>query len=129
MVKTTPDREPSHECRARLTLEGGDDRTGVGLRLSRLRPLPSGVRVFGRFGTLFVPLSAPGPILFRDGAALRLHDAEPVEEASNIAGCELLAHTDFLSMVRDPGIRTRIDGERFLLQMGILEALHGGRAG
>ena len=128
-VETTPDREPSHECRARLTLEGAGGEAGMGLTLSRLRSLASGVRVFGSFGILFVPLSAPGPILFRDGAALRLHDAEPADEASDVAGCELLAHRDFLSMVRDPTKRTRIDGERFLLQMGILEALHGGRTG
>ncbi len=127
-VSKKPDREPSHECRAEIVLETGGREARIGLWLSRLRPLPRGIRVFGSFGTLFVPLFAPGPILFRDGAALRVRGAEPSDRAVDVPGCVLLAYRDFLARARDPEIRTRIDGDRFLLQMELLEALHGERS-
>jgi len=123
-LSKTPDAEPSQECRARIQVDGGGRNATVGFEVSRLRPLPRGVRVFGEFGALFVPLFAPAPILFRDGSALRVRDAEPTDKPDGILGCSLLAHRDFLRQVRDPSVRTRIDGERFLLQMGILENLH-----
>lgn len=124
-VSKTPEREPSHECRAELVLDTGGREAAIGLWLSRLRPLPRGIRVFGSFGTLFVPLFAPGPILFRDGSALRVRDAEPTDKAIDVPGCTLLAYRDFLARARDPSVRTRIDADRFLVQMEILEALHG----
>jgi predicted dehydrogenase len=124
-VTKSPDQEPSQECSARLVLGADGREVEAGFGFSRLRPLPRGIRVFGGFGALFVPLYERASILFRDGIALRLGDAEPTDKPADTVGCTLLAHRDFIRRVRDPGVRTRIDGENFLLQMGILEQLHG----
>ena len=124
-IAKTPQAEPSHECRARIVLSSAGRDTPVGLALSRLRPLLGGIRVFGAFGTLFVPSFTPGPILFRNGEAVRIRGAEPEDEATDVLGCQLLTYRDFLRQARDPSDRTRIDGDRFLLQMRILESLRG----
>jgi predicted dehydrogenase len=129
-VTKTPSGEPSHECRAQLDLDvPGGRRVGVDLLISRLRPVARGVKVRGTFGTLFLPsLFAFAPILFRGSDAFRLRPAESAAEPRDLAGCFLLAHTEFLAGIRDPEATTRIDGARFLLLNRILESLHD-RAG
>jgi Predicted dehydrogenases and related proteins len=124
----TPQREPSHECRARLVLGASEDhRTEVELVITRLRPLGRGVKVRGTFGTLFVPTSfARAPILFQGADALRLRGAEPTVEARDPDGCFLLTHLDFLSALRNADRPLRLDAQRFVLQLEILERLHGG---
>jgi predicted dehydrogenase len=124
-VTKTPAREPSHECRARLVLGApGDHRFGVDLLISRLRPLPHGVKIRGAFGTLFVPTGfARAPVLFRGTDAFRLRGAEPTVEARDQDGCFLLTHRNFITALRDSDQPTRLDAERFLLLIEILERL------
>jgi predicted dehydrogenase len=125
-VSKSPSSEPSHDCRARIILHASRNRSiEMELMMSRLGPLARGIKVEGSFGTLFIPsMRFDTPLLFRDGNGLGVHNAETMATATTPQGGFLLAHRDFLTEVRDPDTHTRIHGDRFLLLMRILEALH-----
>jgi predicted dehydrogenase len=126
-VRKVPAGEPSHECAARLTLSAAaGEPLDVRMTISRLRPLPRGVKVRGSFGLLFIPTTfALAPVLFDGGRGFRLRSAEPQPEAEDEFGCILRVHLDFLRAARgDRGSRT--DAARFVMLSEVLESLHRG---
>jgi predicted dehydrogenase len=125
-VAKLPSAEPSHECRAKTVLRTKEgQRIGMEVLVSRLRPLARGLKIRGSFGLVFVPaMIARSPLLFRESGGFRVNGAESTSEATDPEGCFLLAHRAFLAALRDPHVRTRIDGDRFLLLSQILESLH-----
>jgi predicted dehydrogenase len=127
-VAKSPEREPSQECIAELTLDTTPGHAiGVNLLLSRAREMAHGVKVRGRFGVLFVPaLLDSFPVLFQGDSSFRLTNAVPAAEPKNFGGCFVLTHREFLDAQRDPGRRSVIDGQRFLLLTEILESLWEG---
>jgi predicted dehydrogenase len=127
-VRKQPPVEPSQECTARLLLgTAGADDLELELTATRLRPVARGFKIRGAFGLLFIPTEcAPAPILFQDGDAFRLRGAEAEAQPADLHACFLLAHRDFLGMVREPGSPSRLDAFRFVRLAAILESLHEG---
>jgi predicted dehydrogenase len=124
-VRKIPSREPSHECRAQLTLHGSArDSIEVDLAMSRLQPLARGIKVRGSSGLLFVPTGfSPAPVLIQGESGFRLESTTRMPNPSKAVDCFLLTYQDFLRSVRGASVKSRVVAERFLLLTEILEYL------
>jgi predicted dehydrogenase len=125
-IEKKPRQEPSHECRASLTLRSSNlENVKVDLSLSRVEPLARIVKIYGKQGLLLVPTTfSLTPELECENKDSILKSVFPETAARDETGCFLLEHLemiDYLTGRSNP--QSVLDGRNFISLVGLLETL------
>jgi predicted dehydrogenase len=122
-VEKIPAREPAQFCAFALRVDS--TRHGslyASVAVSRLGPLPRGVKIWGENGMLFVPAwFSTAPVLRTSQGRLLISEGGLSAVPGGVWHSYVETHRDLAASVRDPEHQSVLDARRFVLLMRILE--------
>ena len=127
-IEKEPVREPSHVCRATVTLNDARcNNLKMHLNLSRVDPVARIVKIYGTRGRVLVPTAfSQIPILECENGdsdfPREMSGPVPIDET----GCFLLEHRCMIEHLLKRSGKSVLDGENFVSLVGIMESLAAG---
>ena len=127
-IEKEPVREPSHVCRATVTLNDARfNNLKMHLNLSRVDPVARIVKIYGTRGRVLVPTAFSHiPILECENGDSDFPREMSGPVAMDETGCFLLEHQCMIEHLLKRSGKSVLDGENFVSLVGIMESLAAG---
>ena len=123
-VQKDVELEPSHDVIAEVELRGLSGHVGLDLRLSRTRPIASGIHFICSRGSIYVPTRfSPFALLGTERGTVRVSPITGSLVAQDALGCFALEYREFLDALNGRSTSAILSATRFVRLARLLEML------